>query len=67
MKNQLSLLLTRARKNREPVIVTRHGKPYAIIQPLFDEDLDALAWNELGKRRLARAWEGEPDELYDYL
>jgi prevent-host-death family protein len=67
IKNRLSEYLARARRRREPIIVTRHGKPYALIQPLAERDLDDLAWRELGKERLAQAWAGEEDELYDYL
>ena len=47
--------------------VTHHGKPYALIQPLEEADLEELEWRQLAKRKLARAWEGEKDALYDYL
>ncbi|HLA82988.1 MAG TPA: type II toxin-antitoxin system Phd/YefM family antitoxin [Thermoleophilia bacterium] len=67
VKNQLSEYLARARKKGEPIIITHHGKPYALIQPLSDRDLEELEWRELAKTRLARAWEGEADSLYDYL
>ena len=67
VKNGLSAYLARARKRKEPVVVTRHGKPYAIIQSITEEDLDRLEWKGLAKRRLSQAWEGEEDALYDYL
>jgi prevent-host-death family protein len=67
VKDGLSRVLARARERNEPVIVTHHGRPYALIQPLNEEDLEELAWRELAKRRLARAWEGDEDALYDYL
>lgn len=67
LKNQLSRYLRRARKEGEPIVVTLHGRPYALIQALKEEDLDELGWRELANRRLADAWEGEDDELYDYL
>jgi prevent-host-death family protein len=67
LKNQLSGYLARARRDRRPIVVTNHGKPYALIQPLFDGDLDELEWRQLAKGRLAQAWEGDPDALYDYL
>ena len=67
IKNRLSEYLARARRRGEPIIVTRHGKPYALIQPLTERDLDDLAWRELRRDRMARAWAGEDDELYDYL
>ena len=67
VKDQLSQFLARARKKKEPIIVTHHGKPYALIQPLSEKDLEELAWKQLAKKRLTRAWENEDDALYDYL
>jgi prevent-host-death family protein len=67
VKNSLSAYLDRASKRKEPVVVTRHGKPYAIIQPITEEDLEDLEWKGLASQRLSKAWEGEEDELYDYL
>ena len=67
IKNRLSEYLARARRQGEPIIVTRHGKPYALIQSLTERDLDDLAWREPRRERMARAWAGEDDELYDYL
>ena len=67
VKDRLSEYLARSRKKNEPIVVTHHGKPYALIQPLSEEDLEELAWKGLAKRKLAKAWEGEEDGLYDYL
>jgi prevent-host-death family protein len=67
VKNRLSEYLARARKTREPIIVTHHGKPYALIQPLSERGLEDLEWREFARKRLAHAWEGEADALYDYL
>ena len=67
VKNGLSAYLVRARRKREPIVVTHHGKPYALIQPLAEGDLQELEWRELARKKLARAWEGEEDALYDYL
>jgi prevent-host-death family protein len=67
VKNKLSAFLNRARRRREPIVVTSHGKPCALIQSISDRDLEALDWNGLSRERLRRAWEGEPDDLYDYL
>jgi len=67
LKNQLSLYLRRARKEREPIVVTLHGKPYALIQALEEEDLEELSWRQLARQRLAQAWAGEDDSLYEYL
>jgi prevent-host-death family protein len=67
VKNHLSQHLARARRTNEPIVVTHHGKPYALIQPLREGDLEELAWRELAHKRLAQAWAGEEDALYDYL
>jgi prevent-host-death family protein len=67
VKNRLSEYLARASKKGEPIVVTHHGKPYALIQPISERDLEELEWTQLARKRLARAWEGEPDALYDYL
>jgi prevent-host-death family protein len=67
VKNNLSAYLSRARSRNEPIIVTHHGKPYALIQPLSEKDLESLSWGRLAERRLREAWEGEDGALYDYL
>jgi hypothetical protein len=46
---------------------SRHGKPYALIQPITEQDLEFLEWKRLATRRLSQAWEGEEDAFYDYL
>jgi prevent-host-death family protein len=67
VKDGLSQYLARARKKGEPIVVTHHGKPYALIQPLEEGDLEELEWKQLARNNLARAWKGEEDALYDYL
>ena len=67
VKDGLSQYLARARKKGEPIVVTHHGKPYALIQPLEEGDLEELEWKQLARNNLARAWKGEEDVLYDYL
>ena len=67
VKNQLSKYLARARKTREPVMVTHHGRPYALIQPISARDLETLDWTRLTERRLREALDDEDDALYDYL
>ncbi|HYW46245.1 MAG TPA: type II toxin-antitoxin system Phd/YefM family antitoxin [Bryobacteraceae bacterium] len=67
LKNGLSAYLARARKRQEPLVVTRHGKPYALIQPITEQDLEGLEWKGLASRRLSQAWDAEEDALYDYL
>ncbi len=67
VKNHLSAYLAKAKKDRKPIVVTHHGKPYALIQPISEGGLEALGWERLAERRLQEAWEGEDDALYDYL
>jgi prevent-host-death family protein len=67
IKNQLSSYLARARRRKEPIVVTHHGTPYALIQALDEKDLEELQWKRLARRRLEKAWAGEEDALYDYL
>ena len=55
------------RKKREPIVIPHHGRPYALIQPISERDLEGLEWQQLAADRLRRAWEGEDDALYDYL
>jgi prevent-host-death family protein len=67
LRDGLSEYLARAKKKNEPIVVTHHGRPYAIIQPLQQSDLEQLEWNQLARGKLARVCEGEEDALYDYL
>ncbi len=67
VKNQFSAYLARARRRKEPIVVTHYGKPYALIQPISERDLDDLGWQQLTMSRLEQTWEGEDDALYDYL
>jgi prevent-host-death family protein len=60
-------ILGRSQKKKEPIVVTSHGKPYALIQPISEKDLEELGWDRLAADRLRQAWEGEDDTLYDYL
>src|SRR5207249_2569655 len=48
VKNHLSAYLARARKKREPIVVTHHGRPYALIQPMSERDL--RSWRTVGLR-----------------
>ncbi|MEK7270302.1 MAG: type II toxin-antitoxin system Phd/YefM family antitoxin [Planctomycetota bacterium] len=67
VKNRLSGYLARAQRRREAILVTRHGKPYAMIQPITEADLEEMDWKGMARKRLSQAWGGEPDALYDYL
>ena len=67
VKNRLSTYLARARRTNEPVIVTHYCKPYALIQPISERDLEDLGWKQLSEARLREVWEDEDDGLYDYL
>lgn len=67
IKDQLSRYLARAKKKKEPILVTHHGRPYALIQPISEQDLEALDWGKLAADRLQQSWDEDEDDLYDYL
>ncbi len=67
VKNHLSQFLGEAHKKKEAILITNHGRPYAILQPLTTGDLEKLEWNRMAEASLHRAWEGEDDDLYAYL
>ncbi len=51
VKNQLSRLLAEAKKTREPIVVTHHGKPYALIQAISERDLEELGCSSQPRER----------------
>ena len=55
IKNGLSKYLQQARRRNEPIVITHHGKPYALIQPLSQDDMEQLAWKELAKKKLVES------------
>lgn len=57
VKNRLTVYLARTRRKREPIIVTHHGKPHALIQPISERDLEDLGWEQLAEKRLRKAWD----------
>jgi prevent-host-death family protein len=67
LEKDLSVYLAEARRKKQPIIVTRHSKPYVLIRPITEPDLESLEWKGLARKRLSKAWEGEDDGLYDYL
>jgi prevent-host-death family protein len=67
VKDHFSEYLAQAKKKKEPVLITHHGKPCALLQPISEQDLEALSWGRLAKQRLQQAWKDDDDALYDYL
>jgi len=67
LKRHLIVYVRRVRRTNEPIIVTRYGRPYALIRALKSEDLEMARWEELAARQLSSAWENDDDALYDYL
>lgn len=63
VKNNLSKYLAYARRRKEAIVVTPHGKPCAVIQAISPRDLEALDWGGLASERLRAAWEGDDDAL----
>lgn len=66
-RNGLSKYLEQARRKHEAILITKHGKPYALIQPVDEDDMEDRFWRRMSEESLRRAWEGEEDRLYDYL
>ncbi len=66
LKNQSSVYLSRARKTKEPIVVTHHGKPYALIRAISERDLEGLGWERLATDRLRQAWEGEDEGRWSW-
>jgi prevent-host-death family protein len=50
-----------------PLVITRYGRPYVILQPLGSQSAEDDFWSGLSRDRLARVWKGENSALYDYL
>ncbi len=67
VKNRLSEYLARARKTKQPIVVTRHGKPCALITAIDEQEAEDLLWSGLAQRQLHDVWEGDDDALYEYL
>lgn len=45
---------------KEPVVITRRGKPYVVLEPVTDQDLDALAFEYSAEvRRLIQEAESD--------
>jgi len=66
-KNNLTKYLGEAHRRREPILVTKHGKPYALIRAIEASDIETLDWGRLSQDSLRRAWEGDDDRYYAYL
>ena len=66
-KNHFHAILKSAHRLNEPILVTRHGKPYAQILPIADWDVNTFDWGRMSAASLAGAWAGEDDRLYRYL
>lgn len=49
VEDGLSEYLSRARAKKEPIVVTHHGEPYALVQPLEESDLEELEWKHLAR------------------
>ena len=45
-------------------MVTHHGKPYALIQSITEQDLERLGWEQLAADRIRQTPEGEDDALH---
>ncbi len=60
LKAHANRLLSLVRNGTKPVVITRHGKPCAVLEPCTEDDLEALAF-EYGPAVLKMARESARD------
>ncbi|MBI4051635.1 MAG: type II toxin-antitoxin system Phd/YefM family antitoxin [Elusimicrobia bacterium] len=60
LKAHTNKLLVLVQNGKKPVVITRHGKPCAVLEPCGEEDLDGLAF-EYGPEVLRMARESARD------
>src|SRR6266496_534076 len=53
LKDRLSEYLVRARKRGEAIVVTRHGKPYALTQPPEEEVVEDRKWKIISSMQMS--------------
>jgi len=59
-KNHFTEIARAVQTSKKPVVVTRRGKPYVVLEPITEDDLDELAFQYSDEvRRLLR--EAEED------
>ena len=44
VRNHLTEIARMVQKTKKPVVVTRRGKPYIVLEPITADDLDELAF-----------------------
>jgi prevent-host-death family protein len=60
LKAHANQLLGFVRNGNRPIVITRHGKPCAVIEPFTEDDLEGLAF-EYGPEVLRMARESARD------
>jgi prevent-host-death family protein len=60
LKAHANELLTMVRNQSKPVIITRHGKPCAVLEPCTEDDLEGIAF-EYGPAVMKMARESARD------
>ena len=55
LKTHANQLLSQVTLGKQPIVITRHGKPCAVIEPFSENDIEDLAF-EYGRevRKMAR-------------
>ena len=43
-KSHFTQIARAVSQRKEPVVITRRGKPYVVLEPMTDQDIDALAF-----------------------
>ena len=59
-KNHFTALARAVQKSKKPVVVTNRGRPYIVLEPITEDDLDQLAFEYSDDvRRLIREAEAD--------
>lgn len=59
-KSHFTQIARAVSSRKEPVVITRHGKPYVILEPVTDQDLESIAFEYSEEvRRLIREAEAD--------
>lgn len=60
LKTQANHLLNQVTTYKKPIVITRHGKPCAVIEPFTEDDIEDLAF-EYGQEVIQMAKESAKD------
>ena len=60
VKNHFTQIARTIQRSKKPVVVTRQGRPYIVLEPITEDDLEDLAFRYSDEvQRLIREAEGD--------